>query len=93
MIVCGAVIVSGLILLILNPNAIVPSDLWQAFSLAAALNPYGLINLGVAILIATPVARVVASLVHFTRTGDRRFILITSYVLVIVILGILAGAV
>jgi uncharacterized membrane protein len=83
----------GLILLIQNPDAIVPSDMLQAFSLAWRLNPYGVIDLGVAILIATPVARVVASLAHFARTGDRRFALITAYVLIIVAAGILAGAV
>jgi len=57
---------------------------------AAALRGTGIIQLGLLILIATPVARVAFSLYAFFRDRDRAYILITSIVLILLILS-LAG--
>jgi uncharacterized membrane protein len=57
---------------------------------AAALRGRGIIQLGLLILIATPVARVAFSLYAFLRDRDRAYVLITSVVLVLLVLS-LAG--
>jgi uncharacterized membrane protein len=57
---------------------------------AAALRPRGLIQLGLLLLIATPVARVAFSLIAFLRQGDRLYTAITLFVLTLLVLS-LAG--
>ena len=57
---------------------------------AAALRGRGIIQLGLLILIATPVARVAFSLYAFLRDRDRAYVLITSVVLILLVLS-LAG--
>jgi uncharacterized membrane protein len=57
---------------------------------AATLRSRGIIQLGLLVLIATPVARVAFSLYAFARERDRAYILITSIVLVLLVLS-LAG--
>lgn len=54
-----------------------------------ALDPQGLMGLGVLVLIFTPIARVVASLGYFTKAGDRPYVLLT----VIVLINLFAAAV
>ncbi len=49
----------------------------------------GLIQLGLVLLVATPVARVVLSLVAFAAQRDRRFVVITLLVLAILAYGLL----
>ena len=51
----------------------------------------GFLNLGILTLIATPVLRVVGSLIDFLRIHDRRFAVITLLVLVILAVGVLSG--
>ena len=48
----------------------------------------GFLNLGILILIATPVLRVIGALIDFLRIRDRRFAAITLLVLVILAVGI-----
>ncbi len=55
----------------------------------AALDPQGLMGLGVLVLILTPIARVVASLGYFAKAGDRPYVLLT----LIVLLNLAAAAV
>lgn len=57
---------------------------------ASGLRGRGIIQLGLLILIATPVARVAFSLYAFFRDRDRAYILITSIVLILLLLS-LAG--
>ena len=51
----------------------------------------GLIQLGLLILLATPVARVVLSLVGFGIQRDRMYVLITGIVLVVLSFSLLGG--
>jgi uncharacterized membrane protein len=51
---------------------------------------HGIIQLGLLLLIATPVARVAFSLLAFLRERDRAYALITAFVLVLLLLS-LAG--
>ena len=51
----------------------------------------GFLNLGMLILIVTPVLRVIGSLIDFLWIRDRRFAAITLLVLVILAAGVLSG--
>jgi len=55
------------------------------------LQPAALLSLGVLILILTPVARVALSLLSFLRERDRRYVEITTIVLLNLLVGFLLG--
>jgi uncharacterized membrane protein len=55
-------------------------------------NASGVIYLGVAVLVATPVARVALSTFYFARDGDKRYVLITLAVLSMLIFALLSGS-
>lgn len=70
-----------------------PADLSHVGGIVRAaldLRGRGLIQLGVLLLIATPVARVAVSLVAFLRQRDRTYALVTAFVL-LVLLASLSG--
>jgi len=58
-------------------------------SSALALNPRAVIQLGLLLLIATPVARVAFSLVAFIRQRDRTYIVITTIVLALLLYSLM----
>jgi uncharacterized membrane protein len=58
-----------------------------------SLSPRGIIQFGLILLIATPVARVMFALFSFVRERDRNFIFITLIVLVFLLYGFLGGKV
>jgi uncharacterized membrane protein len=53
--------------------------------------PEGAIWLGLLVLIATPSARVVASLVGYLRAGERGMVLVSAAILVVVAVGVIVG--
>ncbi len=53
------------------------------------LQPYSVIELGVLILLATPVSRVLASVFLFAAQGDRLYVYITAVVLALLLFSIL----
>jgi uncharacterized membrane protein len=53
----------------------------------------GLIQLGLLLLIATPVARIAFSLVAFVRQRDRLYVAITSLVLAMLLFGLFGPAI
>ena len=55
---------------------------------AAALRGRGLIQLGLLVLIATPVARVAFSLFAFFRQRDRIYVVVTGFVLALLVLSL-----
>jgi uncharacterized membrane protein len=59
--------------------------LWLAFGPAAEVTR--VLNAGIVVLIVTPVARVVASLIGFSVQRDRYMVLMTALVLVSLILS------
>jgi uncharacterized membrane protein len=72
---------------------VLASTVCLAFGLMLALvqpqaSPW-LLNIGILLLIATPAARVVASIVEYAIARDRLFLVLTS----IVLLELIAGAV
>jgi uncharacterized membrane protein len=58
---------------------------------AAALDSRAIIQLGVVILIATPIVRVALTLVGFMRQQDRRYIGLTALVLGMLLFSLLYG--
>lgn len=58
---------------------------------AAGLHPLGLIMLGLLLLIATPVARVIFSVVAFVLQRDRLYVLFTLLVLAVLMYSLLSG--
>ncbi len=54
--------------------------------------PGSIIILGVVLLIATPIARVAATLVAFASQRDRTYVVVAALVLGVLLYGLLAGA-
>jgi uncharacterized membrane protein len=71
-------------------NAIAPLSGGPAFDLTrlvpdlAAFRPAGFIWLGLLAVIATPTARVAASLIGYARRGERAMVLIAALILVVI---------
>ena len=57
------------------------------------LDPAAYLSLGLLTLIATPFVRVIGSIVAFAVQRDRRYVLVTAVVLVVMCLGVLLGRV
>ena len=65
----------------LIPHGDYPNNLFALASGLVHLKPFSVIQLGVIVLLATPVLRVFSSLVLFAAGKDRAFVLITVFVL------------
>ena len=94
-ILCAAIIVFGLFLEFLQPNKFAPQKLQffpqsfgQVWAGLLVLRPQAVIALGLLLLIATPVVRVAVSIVAFAVERDRRFVVITTVVLLILLFSI-----
>lgn len=70
-------------------DRIVPQIVRSAMSLRAR----SIIQLGLLLLIATPILRVAFSLVGFAMERDRVYVLITSIVLAVLLYSLISGAV
>jgi uncharacterized membrane protein len=69
----------------------VPPELRVATGIAReafSLNPLGLIQFGLLLLIATPLARVAFSIAVFALQRDRTYVVVTLFVLAVVLLGL-----
>jgi uncharacterized membrane protein len=102
--VAGAVVLGGGIYFVLRHGA-EPADfgafhgaaaadriLGQIAASAFALRARSIIQLGVLLLIATPVLRVAFSLAGFALERDRHYVLITLIVLTILLYSLISGA-
>jgi uncharacterized membrane protein len=68
-----------------------PRSLAALYSGLIAFDPASVIALGLLALIATPVIRVVVSIIAFALEGDWRYVAIATAVLTIIIAGIVMG--
>ena len=71
-----------------------PSTLWSLGGIvhgAVALDARAIVQLGLVLLIATPVARVALTLVAFLIQRDRLYVGITALVLVLLLYGLILG--
>lgn len=71
------------------PEAV--AGLGQVLPRVAALRPSGFLTLGLLVLIATPILRVVGSVAAFVYERDWRFAGVTALVLVVMIVSIVLG--
>ncbi len=91
----ATVILIGLIMLSLQPDMFAPQMLQlfpqtfgQVWTGLLVLRPQAVITLGLLLLIATPVVRVAVSIVAFGAEHDRRFVGITTLVLLILLFSL-----
>lgn len=75
------------------PSAAWPHTVGSVLSGTAAARPYALILLGLLLLIATPVLRVIISVFLFMIEHDHLYVLITLFVLGVLLLSFLLGRV
>ncbi len=77
----------------LSPERVLafPQTLGQVAAGLLVLRPQAIITLGLLLLIATPIVRVAASIVAFAFERDRRYVIITSIVLIILLLSLFLG--
>ncbi len=71
------------------PNSTIP--IGEAVQRVIGLRPSGFMNLGLFVLILTPVLRVVGSLFVFLYERDWRYLGITALVLVVMLISLLTG--
>ena len=73
------------------PRTTPPSSVAAVLRGALALDPAAVTQLGVVLLILTPVARVLLTLVAFVHRRDRLYSAMTAVVLVLLLWGVLFG--
>jgi uncharacterized membrane protein len=93
LVVSTALLLSGLILALLSgqplPTTMLPlSEAWQQ---ALALQPAGLLSLGLLALLITPIVRVIGSAIVFTWERDWLYTTITLTVLAVMIVSVIVG--
>ena len=101
--VSTVIVVLGVVLTFARPPASFPGSLQQLvsanfgrptlvvsqlFAGVAAADPSSVLQLGLIILLATPVARVLASVILFAAERDRTYVAITLFVLIVLIVSI-----
>jgi uncharacterized membrane protein len=75
-----------------RPGSAVPQTLAAVLSGALQLGGQSIVAAGLLLLILTPVARVATSILAFIAQRDRRYVLITSVVLLLLLLSFWLGA-
>jgi uncharacterized membrane protein len=96
-VVISAIIIAvGLVLYLLTgdsgyPAGFFPTSPLQVLRDVVHFKSFAIIDLGLLLLIATPIFRVAASIIAFISDRDRPYVLITTYVLAMLILSLLLG--
>lgn len=95
-IVSAIIICCGLLLLLFTGKSGYPSNTFPThfdliFQGIVQLKPFAIIMLGLFGLILTPVLRVVVSIYAFAKEHDQLYVIITTAVLLILILGMVLG--
>ncbi|MCL4435223.1 MAG: DUF1634 domain-containing protein [Thaumarchaeota archaeon] len=73
------------------PHRFYPTDIQTILTGLLTLKPFAIIDFGLIMLIATPIMRIVTAIILFGIERDRKYVVITSIVLAIIILGILTS--
>ena len=73
------------------PHGTYSVDLADLTAGLLSLDPFSVIELGVIVLLATPVARVLLSVFLFAAEGDRTYVYITATVLALLLFSILVA--
>ncbi len=96
------VLIGGILLLMQHGGEVVsysvfhgqPAELRSLASIvrgAATMNSLAIVQLGLLLLIATPVARVAFTLVAFLIQRDRMYVVLTTIVLALLLFGLIFG--
>ena len=99
MMVSTALFVAGIVMALLHPQTIPLSSSWirQHYDWAVllreirTLNPTILMMAATVILIATPIIRVLISIYAFFVDRDKKYVMVTSAILLVIILTIVLG--
>jgi len=93
MILSVTVMVLGLLMYAASPTGHqeVPLSLPEIVSGIAQGNPIAVIDLGILLLIATPLTRVLTALAVFIADRDRRFVAVSLLVLAVIALAVVTG--
>ncbi len=93
LVISTALMLVGLGLAILQGTAVptTTSDLAEVLPQVAAFNPSGFLTLGLLVLIATPILRVVGSIVAFIYERDWRYAFVTFLVFMVVMVSLITG--
>jgi len=92
----GLLLIGSLLLLASGRSPLDPApalDVGRLVRDVLALQPAGPLWLGLALIIVTPGARVVAALVGYVQLGEREMALISGLVLAVIAAGVVAGVV
>jgi uncharacterized membrane protein len=74
-----------------HPHQSQPSTVTGVLSRVGQLRGQGIVLLGLLLLLLTPVARVAVCILAFAVQGDRIFVALTSFVLIVLVIGFLLG--
>lgn len=94
--VSAVVILLGLIMIIVTGKTgyaanLYPTTVNAILSGIVELRPFAIVMLGLFLLILTPVLRVVVSIYAFVKEQDRLYVWITTFVLIILLVGMWIG--
>ncbi|MCT4397854.1 DUF1634 domain-containing protein [Pediococcus ethanolidurans] len=94
--ISAAVILVGVLLIVFTGQTgysakIYPTTVNAIASGIVALKPFAIVMLGLFLLILTPVLRVVVSIYAFAKERDHLYVWITTFVLVILLIGMWIG--
>ena len=93
--VAVALLLAGVVLMALG--GISPLDDAPTFAPGAivhdilTLQPTGFLWLGLAVVVATPISRVIVALVSYARTGDRLMVAVSVGILVVITVGVVTA--
>ncbi len=95
-VISAVIIAAGMVLYLLTgdsgyPAGFFPTSITQVLREAVRFKSFAVIDLGLLLLIATPIFRVAASIIAFIFDRDRPYVLITTYVLTMLIFSLLLG--
>ncbi|QGP91062.1 hypothetical protein MGLY_03860 [Neomoorella glycerini] len=93
-VISAIIIAAGLVFYLLTgdsgyPAGFFPTSIPQVFKDVVHFKSFAIIDLGLLLLIATPIFRVAASIIAFIFDRDRPYVVITTYVLAMLILSLL----
>ncbi|MBX5465524.1 MAG: DUF1634 domain-containing protein [Clostridia bacterium] len=90
----AAIMLGGFLLLLVHPPRVPyarPGEVAQVFDEARRGDPLALIDLGILVLVLTPIARVLLSVFVFLRERDLTYTLVTLFVLAVLVASFLLG--
>jgi uncharacterized membrane protein len=73
-------------------NAEVFTSVGTILKASSAMNPSGIIGIGLLSLLATPIVSIIVTIITFLCAHDRRYAMISAVVLLVLILSIIIGA-